>query len=277
MLLLSIQLLADDRDPYYPYVTGDGFRAFADHIYDETNTFLDPESVEQGDVIFVKGDLLEQFSSLYANRIPNRFIVLVHNSDENIGPRYQHFLDTPHLIVCFAQNVSCFHEKLKPIPIGLQNRYLGERGDCTSIELAKTRIRYPRRAAVYVNFAPHFGREEVMGVFKKLNQVYFAPRTGYLDYLRALGTFRFIASPPGNGVDCHRHWEALYMGSIPIIQSGYLDPLFEDLPVLLVGNWEEVTDAFLVQKHKEISKKSYSMNKLNSDYWFNQINSYRNQ
>ena len=46
--------------------------------------------------------------------------------------------------------------------------------------------------------------------------------------------------PQGNGVDTHRIWEALALGTIPIVRTSSLDPLFVDLPVLVVGDWTEL-------------------------------------
>ena len=36
------------------------------------------------------------------------------------------------------------------------------------------------------------------------------------EYLRTLGQHRFVLSPRGNGLDAHRTWEALMVGTIPI-------------------------------------------------------------
>ena len=56
--------------------------------------------------------------------------------------------------------------------------------------------------------------------------------------------YRFIISPHGNGLDCHRTWEALALGCYPIIKSSPLDCMFEGLPVIIVNNWNEVTPDF---------------------------------
>ena len=45
--------------------------------------------------------------------------------------------------------------------------------------------------------------------------------------------YKFILSPPGAGFDCHRTWEALYLGAIPIVKTSSLDPLYKDLPVVI--------------------------------------------
>jgi hypothetical protein len=46
--------------------------------------------------------------------------------------------------------------------------------------------------------------------------------------------------PQGNGVDTHRIWEALALGTIPIVRTSSIDPLFVDLPVLIVHDWAEL-------------------------------------
>ena len=52
----------------------------------------------------------------------------------------------------------------------------------------------------------------------------------------------FIASPPGNGEDCHRTWEALYMRSVPVVvRSSLMETLnAKGMPLLLVDSYEEL-------------------------------------
>ena len=42
--------------------------------------------------------------------------------------------------------------------------------------------------------------------------------------------FPFWLSPRGNGLDCHRTWEALYLDIIPIVWHSTLDPLYRKPP-----------------------------------------------
>jgi hypothetical protein len=49
----------------------------------------------------------------------------------------------------------------------------------------------------------------------------------------------FVPSPAGNGLDCHRTWEALYLGAIPVV----LKEEFcgeENWPVLVVNSWQDL-------------------------------------
>jgi len=74
-------------------------------------------------------------------------------------------------------------------------------------------------------------------------QTTFIPRTttwtNMLEYA-------FVLSPFGNGMDCHRTWEALLCGCIPIVRSSVFNELFEGLPVLIVDKWEDVSLELLV-------------------------------
>ena len=61
------------------------------------------------------------------------------------------------------------------------------------------------------------------------------------DTWKAMSLTAFTLSPRGGGLDCHRTWEALVLGSVPVVKSSPLDPLYAGLPVLVVGDWTELT------------------------------------
>tara|TARA_B110000211_G_C14089187_1_gene558071 strand:+ start:417 stop:4046 length:3630 start_codon:yes stop_codon:yes gene_type:complete len=52
-------------------------------------------------------------------------------------------------------------------------------------------------------------------------------------------------SPPGNGLDCHRTWELIFLGVVPIVKKGILDALYSKLPhgtVQIVRDWKDACD-----------------------------------
>lgn len=59
----------------------------------------------------------------------------------------------------------------------------------------------------------------------------------------------FGVSIRGRGLDCHRTWEMLYFGMIPIIKHSSLDPMFDGLPVVFVEEWTEVLNMDLAKAH----------------------------
>jgi hypothetical protein len=84
-------------------------------------------------------------------------------------------------------------------------------------------------------------------------------------------------SPRGNGIDCHRTWEALYLDAIPIVWHSTLDSLYTNLPVIIINDWSEVNEEFLRKKLYEIALKKvqqppvYQYDKLRSAYWHQMI------
>lgn len=92
--------------------------------------------------------------------------------------------------------------------------------------------------------------------------------------------YKFVLSPPGAGIDCHRTWEAIHVGCIPIVLSSNLNELYEDLPILIVESWDEINEDFLLNKYNEIANNiisgKYNYEKLTHEYWVNKISDVKN-
>ncbi len=88
------------------------------------------------------------------------------------------------------------------------------------------------------------------------------------------GQYAFSISPHGNGLDCHRTWEDLTLGCIVIVKTSPLDPLYKDLPVVIVKDWSEVTpenlDTWLLRYGDAFTNRTYR-EKLTHRYWFSKI------
>jgi hypothetical protein len=83
--------------------------------------------------------------------------------------------------------------------------------------------------------------------------------------------YAFVISPHGNGLDCHRTWEALALGCIPIVKSSGIDRLFDDLPVWIVQTWNEVNLENMKDKIEEFKNKTFNYEKLTLTYWKSKI------
>jgi hypothetical protein len=75
----------------------------------------------------------------------------------------------------------------------------------------------------------------------------------------------------GHGMDCHRTWEALMLGSVVIVKKSQLDSLYEDLPVLIVNDWDEITQELLNTTLLSFKDKTFNYDKLTLKYWINKI------
>jgi hypothetical protein len=87
------------------------------------------------------------------------------------------------------------------------------------------------------------------------------------DYLRSIADHFHILSPPGNGIDCHRTWEALYVNRVPVLLRAPHTTMYEDLPVLLVDRWEEITEEFLRGRMTSFLAADYHFEKLAFSCW----------
>lgn len=237
----------------YPYISGDTFRAYADFIYDEVHLPFAPKKVQPFATIFVQTSYLPYFAKNLHPKIAAPYILITHNSKLPIPGAYKNLLDDEKLIAWFGCHVEGYsHPKLHPIPTGLSNRTL-ERGDITLFD--------KRSAASKTILLTASFSEPGMPYFCRVS-----PYTALDVYLQTLAASQFVICPK-EGPEI---WEALYMGAIPIVRSTSRAPDWEELPIITIQDWSEITESFLRQKQKELS--SGNIKQLNAEYWFAKIN-----
>jgi hypothetical protein len=83
--------------------------------------------------------------------------------------------------------------------------------------------------------------------------------------------FLFVLSPEGAGVDCHRTWEALLLGCIPIVKRSAVSELLVRLPALIVEDWEQVRRPMLEDFVSGLSRKTFDYSVLFRDTWTRRI------
>ena len=86
-----------------------------------------------------------------------------------------------------------------------------------------------------------------------------------------MSKYSFVISPFGHGMDCIRTMEALCLGCIVIMKKSCLDCIYEDLPILLIDNWTDITEELLNKTLLEFDKKEFNYNKLKFEYWYNLV------
>jgi hypothetical protein len=81
----------------------------------------------------------------------------------------------------------------------------------------------------------------------------------------------FVVSPEGVGLDCHRTWEAILLGCIPIVKRNALSSLFSDLPVIVVDDWAQVSRELLLGYASEFVSRSFDFRLLFREFWMRKI------
>jgi len=266
----------------YQYFTGHTFRNFCDYVLDQTSSFR-PENVKNGATVFVKTDYIYDFFKNYFPKITAKFVLVTHNSDQAISDEFRKFLDNEKIIAWFAKNAVIPHSKLIGIPIGMVYRYMfglwvhGVPEDLNEMIEKVQQGKTIKNKLLYMNFSLGIGRGKerpyVWNLFKNKSFCHIAPVYGnipnkpYKEYLNEIAESKFMLSPRGSGWDCYRTWEALIMGSYPIVRRSPIDALYEGLPVLIVDNWTDITEKFLEEKYKEFSSRNWNFEKLYAPYW----------
>ena len=111
----------------------------------------------------------------------------------------------------------------------------------------------------FCNDKHDFGKESLLATWEK-----------HRDYA-------FELSPCGNGLDCHRTYEAILLNTIPIVRTNTLDAIYREhnLPVVIVDEWSDVTSDNLNvwhAKYKDYFTKN-TLDKMKTKYWINYIRS----
>lgn len=264
--------IKSNRTYDYPFISGDAFRSIAQHIFDDISS-IRPERVEEDDVIFVRTDMLNIFFNNILPQVKYSFILVTHNADNNIDEKYLKY-DLTKIKIWFAQNKLVEHPKIISLPIGISNyRYKPNTSKQLKKEIPNIERKKYRILSAFNSETNPIRKIAKMELEKTRFSDHF--KISQTCYLKKVGEYSFVASPEGNGVDCHRTWEALYLGAIPIvIKNAMTKELFDlGIPLLLIDSWEELPgfdEDFLRQKYSEL-KPGLKTEKLYIDYWFKKI------
>ena len=162
-------------------------------------------------------------------------------------------LDNPWLVAWYTQNWDGTpHPKLFPIAIGLDlhtpraassPRQLSETLGAIA-EAARPATR--REPSVFCDLGLSLASEERRAAVRVLSGcrhvVMQRQRLSQAAIWESYARHRFVLSAPGNGLDSHRTWEALYLGAIVIAPRSPLDRLYAGLAVVSVEDWRAVRD-----------------------------------
>lgn len=254
------------------------------------------EQLKDGDSIYICSNALQDFVLNRLAAINTRFVIVSGDADNPVPTgalsrdAFERLYNHPMLIAWYSQNLVFSPKqfpKLRYLPIGLDYHTLSEgahawgpmsspiQQESLLKSIANTaRPFWERIPSAYTTFHFELGRGGRREAFEKISSplVHYEPnRVVRMISWRNQSKYAFVVSPPGEGLDCHRTWEALCLGCIPILLSSPLDDLFEDLPVLIISSWTDLSRDLLYKTMLEYKNREFKMEKLNLSYWTNQI------
>ena len=169
---------------------------------------------------------------------PNLRLILFHNSDYSID--YQSlipFLDANPDVWCWAQNVTRWHPRIRPVPIGEENRVWRNDGSLDHEPMNTVSRSEQRNLDILVPYwsetcpTREIWSRQIENVFS--TRVYVSAKITKNAYLTNITFARAVVCPPGNGFDTHRHWEALAAGAWAIVEdNAHTQALLREYPSL---------------------------------------------
>ncbi|MDA9732311.1 hypothetical protein N9U41_00545 [Acidimicrobiaceae bacterium] len=264
-----------------PYITGDTFRNIADHVLDDGKS-IDLKKVSNGDIIFVQSNYIDNYFENYNLKIKKKHILISHNHYSPVTEKHLENL-SENLIFWLAENLttSINHDKLKALPLGIENLKKFKNGIRSHFESEQVKINQEKKdKLVLSSFAPHTNlesRKEIAEIVQKINYIDIATYPDHKNYILNLSKYKFNICPSGIGVDTHRYWESLYVKTIPIVVRNNLINHYEKykIPMLILNDWEELFD-FNKEELNQIYIKENMKFKNDRymwiDYWIELIN-----
>jgi hypothetical protein len=221
--------------------------------------------------------------------IPFEFRLLTNYSDETL-PNSRiaetiHILNHPFLTKWYCQNFTQIHPKVIHIPIGMDyltmhNNNIGLRPNWGPLKISYEQeqdLPEPKQNKIQKLFCNFQYRMNAGGAIYERplalahipkHLLFRAPELSRTETWELMSNYQFVVSPAGRGLDCHRTWEALICGCIPIVKSfAGLDEVYKYLPVLIVQNWWDVNETLLASTLEDFKEKTFNMEKLTLKYW----------
>jgi hypothetical protein len=266
---------------------------YLDSIPQKLSDFQSSNISKKSPTIFVASDGIAYFAQHILSKIRTPFILVTGDSDlpintVSLGDCLKILLDSPMLVSWFCQNRDIDHPKLFSLPIGINIHNLWSNPlewgggfilpvmqELQLTTLAQTAPNFAtREPKIFCNWHFSIDRADRRQCLEMIDHslCHFQEKPLPMASTWELQSqFQYVLSPHGAGVDCHRTWEALLLGCVPIIKKSSIDDLFTDLPVITVDDWDEIHPGFLDRATAELEKKTINTEKLYMNYWKSRI------
>ena len=207
----------------YPFISYLTFRNECNHIIDQSTEWFDPETVRQGDLIYLNIWYLEWFENEVHDQIRHPYMLVTADVGNYIpNPAHKKLLYDPKLAAWFSRNmVFSNHPKLIQIPMGQDLALFPD--DRESYEqllfAALLKDSFDKKHLLHMAFypRPHGDRDKIEKMFfdqpycytpshSPLKEWIGAPRP---QYYADMAASYYTLSPLGLETDCVRTWEAL--------------------------------------------------------------------
>lgn len=264
------------------FVDGDFFENLSDFSFgdiyskeyqiNDLNILSLKKEINRTPILFTNTEKLTSLIN-YISNIDEEVIIISHNSDVNINDDTLLSILPNNILRIWCQNYNgSINNIIKPIPIGLERKrwFPIEKKQDVIYEYSTKEIN--KEHLVYMNFNINTNKERIFWkeYFSNKNYVYtemLGNGNNFENYINNVKKSKFVLSPEGNGIDCHRNWECLEVGSIPIMKrNNFTESVYSDMPVLLIDDIREI-DEKMLNEYLENEYENRKLDKLSCEYY----------
>lgn len=229
--------------------------------------------IKDNDIIFCETSHVKFLFKLLKNLNLKNITLITSQSDIEIDSKFVSKL--PKSIKSwYCINSSTSNSKLKPIPIGIANEY-EKNLSSKDFKILNSDFFDEKEYLLYVNFNINTNRRKrahLYDLFKNNPKFLVSSHnTNKIIYKNNIMRSSFVLCPEGNGINTHRFWETIYLGSIPVVEERSHYESFRDLPVLVVDKYDNITNEVLLDFLNNNRNTEYNLEKLNFEYWNKEI------
>lgn len=229
------------------------------------------------------------------SKIKKPKILIIADGDDPVPSSYnketfQMILKNKFIEKIYIQNYdkSIVHNKIKHYPIGIDLHTPRFLLNFNYEEKMKYYLDIRKSSATYVlNKAfcdthlsdSHPDRKIMYKKIKKNRYIDFLnEKLDFVDIIKKYRNYRFVLSPRGNGLDCHRTWELFLIGCIVIMETSPLDDMWKknNLPVVILNDYNELNVPslhlrleFWYKRYKDLVSLDNILPKFKNSYWLN--------
>jgi hypothetical protein len=189
-----------------------------------------------------------------------------------------------NVVAAFATNNELADRRAISVPLGVRP------GNLRTLQFVKQNHSGRRSGLLYGNFAlnddhyrpersgaPHV-RARLVDALRdapwakmEISTDHRLERADLVKYYAQIATHKFVLSPPGNGIDCYRTWEALYLGAIPVVRVSTSMSAFAALPILFTDDYSELSEVYLEERWREMSSRSFEIERILKSWYMNRF------
>lgn len=239
-------------------------------------------------IIFCKRDvILEEYKRI--SQLDRDVILIVGNSDYTFDSQIFE-LRPKNVKHFFAQNSTVINDICTPLPIGVENEILPKRHGHGAINneifQKKDLLVNPPETEIenkidllYSNFSVNTQRsvrEPIKNLSINSPHITWEHGVSYQHFVNQIKNHKATLSPRGNGIECIRTYEVLYLNEIPICigdraeYSATIEGIYKFLPIVFIDNLDYLMDIKYIDS--EIKKvKNNSRELLDFEYWESKI------